>query len=114
MTKRWTKFFLSIRSQWANILGKNVLSSHIASMTKVYAVVYYLDGHMRMTQKTLYGLYESAVVAKKAQQELCGGATTPYINNCVRGRDNGVVSWICNVDLNTPIQWTLAVAGPHH
>lgn len=79
----------------------------------VYAVVYYLDGHMRSARKTLYGMYEEESSAQDAQLELCGGTTYKDVNGCVRGV-NSVISWICQVELNTPIHWTLAVAGPNH
>lgn len=81
-------------------------------MATVHALVFYLDGRSS-PEKTIMGLYTNRADADAAQLMLCGGKRQPYVNSCVRG-DNGVVSWICEVSLNKPLRWSLAVAGPGH
>ena len=81
-------------------------------MSKVHVVVYYLDGR-GPAKMTILGMYTDRADAEAAQLEKCGGTTEACVNSCVRG-DNGIVSWICEVDLNNTIEWTLAVAGPNH
>lgn len=81
-------------------------------MDNLFAVAFYLDGR-RISQMTLAGVYTTLESAKEAQIQLCGGKTTPEVNSCVRGT-NSVVSWICEIPVGQRIDWTLAVAGPHH
>jgi len=81
-------------------------------MTAVHVVVYYLDGR-GPAKITILGVYTDRAGAEVAQLEKCGGTTKTWVNSCVRG-GNGIVSWICEVDLNNSIEWTLAVAGPGH
>lgn len=81
-------------------------------MSAVHVVVYYLDGR-GPAKMTILGVYTDRAGAEAAQLEKCGGTTEAWVNSCVRGY-NGVVSWICEVDLNNSIEWTLAVAGPGH
>ena len=79
-------------------------------MTSMHVVVYYLDGR-GPAKMTILGMYTNREDAEAAQLDKCGGTTKAYINSCVKGTNNNVVSWICEVDVNKTIDWTLAVAG---
>ena len=79
---------------------------------EVWALVFYQPtGSVRATPKVSI-LFTEKSAAEDKQLELCGGSITER-GAWVVGA-NGVVSWIINLPLNEPINWSLSVLGPGH